>query len=237
LGGVSAPVKTARATTVVKAVEQIPAGFFCAAAPGHEGAVIEAIKRERAEVLAVERAKVAGRLAEKGGDFLAAARPRDSPPGRFPLFSRAEPPKESGALRGNVLLAALQTAAGKMPSRMRRHDRVRGEDAERSRGPAGLRQASGRSSEKQTLEQKRSQVLGELGPGAAAATKVDLAAGLAAPRPAEKTRGGGLRAPFAKPSQESFIAAGKGPALERVTRAKALLRNQLLLTGRRHQQL
>src|SRR5438477_326383 len=75
--------------------------------------VVESMKRERAQAAAEERAKALG-ASVGAGDLLAAARRDKLPGGETPLFSRAEPPKEREALPGAVLLAALQTPAGKV---------------------------------------------------------------------------------------------------------------------------
>jgi parvulin-like peptidyl-prolyl isomerase len=73
--------------------------------------VVEAIKRERAQTAAEEKAKAF--VASVGsGDFLAVARRDKLQAGETPLFSRAEPPKDKDALPGPVLLAALRTSAG-----------------------------------------------------------------------------------------------------------------------------
>ncbi len=182
LGGVSAPVKTRAGYAVVKAVEQIPAGV--PPLPDMKARVIEAIKRERAEVLAVERAKALVASLEKGGDFLAAAKAAGFSTGEIPLFSRAEPPKESGALPGNVLLAALQTAAGKMAEPVRAGTTVYVVKTLERQPPDPQGFVKQRAElEKQTLEQKRSQVWESWVRARRAATKVDLAAGLAAPAP------------------------------------------------------
>ena len=75
--------------------------------------VIEAIKRERAEVIAMDRAKALVAALGKGGDFLATAKADGFATGETPLFSRAEPPKEA-RLPGGVLLAAVQTPTGQV---------------------------------------------------------------------------------------------------------------------------
>jgi peptidyl-prolyl cis-trans isomerase D len=111
VGGVTPPVKMPLGIMIAKVTEQFPAGV----PPFAEikDRVVEAIKRERAQVAAEERAKA---LASSvgAGDLLAAARRDKLPGGETPLFSRAEPPKEREALPGAVLLAALQTPAGKL---------------------------------------------------------------------------------------------------------------------------
>jgi parvulin-like peptidyl-prolyl isomerase len=74
--------------------------------------VVEAVKRERAQVAAEERAKsLAGAVGT--GDLFAAARREKLSAGEIPIFSRAEPPKGE-SLPGAVLMAALQTPTGKL---------------------------------------------------------------------------------------------------------------------------
>ncbi len=182
LGGVSAPVKTRGGYAVVKAVEQIPAGV--PPLPDIKARVIDAIKRERAEALAVERAKALIASVEKGGDFLAAAKAAGFSTGEIPLFSRAEPPKDRTALPGGVLVAALQTAAGQMAEPVRAGAAVYVvKTLERQPpDPQGFdRQRA--ELEKQALEQKRSQVWDSWIRARRAASKVELAAGLSTPAP------------------------------------------------------
>ncbi len=111
VGGVTPPVKMALGIMIAKVTEQFPAGVPPFAEIKER--VVETIKRERAQVAAEERAKA---LASSvgAGDLLAAARRDKLPGGETPLFSRAEPPKEREPLPGAVLLAALQTPAGKL---------------------------------------------------------------------------------------------------------------------------
>ncbi len=111
VGGVTSPVKMALGIMIAKVTEQFPAGVPPFAEIKER--VVETIKRERAQVAAEERAKA---LASSvgAGDLLAAARRDKLPGGETPLFSRAEPPKEREPLPGAVLLAALQTPAGKL---------------------------------------------------------------------------------------------------------------------------
>jgi len=89
--------------------EQVPAGVPPFA--DIKDKVVEAVKRERAQTAAEERAK-AFAASVGGGDFLAVAHRDKLQTGGTPLFSRAEPPKDKEALPGPVLLAALRTAVG-----------------------------------------------------------------------------------------------------------------------------
>ncbi len=180
LGGVSAPTKTRSGYAVVKTLEHIPAGVPPLAEIRPR--VIEAIKRERAEALAVERAKALVASLAKGGDFLAAAKASGLSTGEIPFFSRAEPPKERGALPGSVLLAALQTAAGQVTEPVRAGAAVYTvKTLERQPpDPQGFdRQRA--ELEKQTLEQKRSQIWDSWIRVRRASTKVEVSGQAAAP--------------------------------------------------------
>ena len=109
VGGVSPPVKTAGGFVIARVAESFPAGVPPFAEIKDKA--VSALKRERAGVLADERAKTFA--ANVGtGDFLAAARRDKLPAGETPFFSRGEPPKDKEALPGAVLLAALRTPAG-----------------------------------------------------------------------------------------------------------------------------
>ena len=67
-----------------------------------------ALKRERAEAIALERAKQLAAEA-KGGDFAAAAKKAGATTGETPRFSLAKPAEK---LPGDAMLAAFQTATG-----------------------------------------------------------------------------------------------------------------------------
>ncbi len=180
LGGVSAPVKTRSGYVVVKAVEQIPAGV--PPLPDIKARVVDAIKRDRAEALAMERAKGLVTSLEKGGDFAAAAKAAGFSTGETPFFSRAEPPKERGALPGNVLLAALGAAAGQLADPVRAGAAVYVvKTLERQPpDPQGFARQQAEL-EKQTLEQKRSQLWENWVRARRAATKVEVAGGQVPP--------------------------------------------------------
>jgi peptidyl-prolyl cis-trans isomerase D len=109
VGGVSTVIRTPAGLVIARVAEQFPAGVPPFAEIKDK--VVEAIKRERAQAAAEEKAKafVAG---VGTGDFLAVARRDKLPAGETPFFSRAEPPKDKDALPGPVLLAALRTSAG-----------------------------------------------------------------------------------------------------------------------------
>jgi len=109
MGGVSPVIKTAGGLVIAHVVEQLPAGVPPFA--DIKDKVVEAVKRERAQTAAEERAK-AFVASVAGGDFLGVARRDKLQTGETPIFSRAEPPKDKDALPGPVLLAALRTAVG-----------------------------------------------------------------------------------------------------------------------------
>jgi peptidyl-prolyl cis-trans isomerase D len=112
VGGVSTPIKTTGGWAIVKVLQHTPAGVPPVAEIRDR--VVEAIKRERAEQQVVDRAKALVTALGKGGDFAATAKAEGFTTGSLPLFSRADPPKERGAVPGGVLVAALQTPAGQV---------------------------------------------------------------------------------------------------------------------------
>lgn len=112
VGGVSSPVKTAGGYVIAKVLDRIQAGV----PPLGEikAQVMEAIRMERAEAMALDRAKALLAALARGSDFAATARAEGFAVGDLPMFSRAEPPKDRAALPSSVLLAALQTPAGQV---------------------------------------------------------------------------------------------------------------------------
>jgi peptidyl-prolyl cis-trans isomerase D len=182
VGGISAPVKTPGGLVVVKAVQEIPAGV----PPLGEikPKVIEAIKRDRAEAMAMERAKALVAALDKGGDFVATAKTAGFTTGEFPLFSRAEPPKDRAMYPGSVLVAALQTAAGRVSEPLRAGSAVYVVKTLERQAPDPQSFERQRAEiEKQTLEQKRNEVWDSWLQARRASTKVDLSAGLTGPTP------------------------------------------------------
>jgi peptidyl-prolyl cis-trans isomerase D len=105
LGGVSAPTKTPAGFLVIKAIAQLPA----AVPPLTEikDRVTAAVKRQKAEAVAVERAKQIATEATSG-DFDAVARKGGASLGEA-RFSRTKP---DAKLAGDVMLAALETPKG-----------------------------------------------------------------------------------------------------------------------------
>jgi peptidyl-prolyl cis-trans isomerase D len=182
LGGVSAPLKARDGYVVVKAVQQFPAGVPPLA--DIKPQVIDAIKRERAEDQAMERARALVTTLGKGGDFLAAAKAAGFITGETPSFSRAEPPKDRGGLPGTVLVAALQTAAGKISEPVRAGSVVYVVKTLERQAPDPQSFDKQRAElEKQLLDQKRAQIWDSWVQSRRATTKIDVAAGLAAPSP------------------------------------------------------
>lgn len=154
VGGVSTPIKTAGGFAIVKVVRQIPAGVPPVAEIRDR--VVEAIKRERAEQQVTDRAKALVATLGKGGDFAAAARADGFSTGSIPLFSRADPPKERGSLPGGVLVAALQTPAGRIAEPVRADGGVYVvKTLERAATAADGLEKERAELEKQVLEQKR----------------------------------------------------------------------------------
>src|SRR5262245_5609392 len=111
VGGTSAPIKVPTGYLIVRVLEQFPKGVPPLAEI--KDRVIDAIKRERAETIAMDRAKALVASVAKGGDFLAAAKADGFTTGETPLFSRADPPKEV-RLPGGALVAAFQTSTGQV---------------------------------------------------------------------------------------------------------------------------
>jgi peptidyl-prolyl cis-trans isomerase D len=116
-GGVSSPLKTAAGYVVVKVAEVLHAGVPPLAEIRND--VIEAIKRERAGALALDKAKALAATAAREGDLAAAARKEGLTAGDTGFFSRAETPKERTPPPGNVLAAALQTPVGQVAEPVR----------------------------------------------------------------------------------------------------------------------
>src|SRR5207245_2824587 len=106
IGGVSSPVKTPAGWVVLKSTEAIPAGV----PPLTEirDKVAGAVKRQKAEAVALERAhKVVAETGTK--DLAAAAKIAGAQKGETARFSRTKPAER---LPGDVQLAALQSPAG-----------------------------------------------------------------------------------------------------------------------------
>ncbi|MEX2146091.1 MAG: peptidylprolyl isomerase [Candidatus Rokuibacteriota bacterium] len=105
-GGVSPPVKTPAGYVLVKAFETIPPGVPPLAEIRDK--VIAAVKRQKGDAAAVERARQLAAEA-KTADLQAAARRMAATTGETARFSRTKPAER---LPGDVQLAALQTPVG-----------------------------------------------------------------------------------------------------------------------------
>jgi peptidyl-prolyl cis-trans isomerase D len=105
-GGISTPLKTPVGYLVLKTVDELPA----AVPPLAEikDRVTASVKRQKAEAVALERAKTIVSEA-KGGDFVTVAQKAGATVGDTPRFSRAKP---ADKLPGDVMIAALEAPAG-----------------------------------------------------------------------------------------------------------------------------
>jgi peptidyl-prolyl cis-trans isomerase D len=105
-GGVSSPVKTPAGWVVLKATEAISAGVPPLAEIRDK--VAAALKRQKAEAVALERAtKLSGEA--RSQDLAAAAKAAGAQTGETARFSRSKPAER---LPGDVQLAALQSPVG-----------------------------------------------------------------------------------------------------------------------------
>lgn len=174
VGGVSSPVKTSVGYVVAKALAQFPAGVPPLAEI--KDRVIDAVRRERAETLATDRAKALVASLAKGGDFLTTAKADGFETGETPFFSRLEPPKERVALPGGVLLAALQTPTGQVSEPVRAGPGVYVVKTleRRPADPQGFDQQRAEL-DKQVLEQKRNMLWESWVQARRAASKVEVA--------------------------------------------------------------
>jgi peptidyl-prolyl cis-trans isomerase D len=173
VGGVSPPLKTAGGYVVVKVAEIFPSGVPPVAEIRNE--VVEAIKRERAGALALEKAKSLAAAAVREGDLVAAARKEGVAAGDTGFFSRAEAPKERTPLPGTVLVAALQTPAGQLaepvptPAGVYVVKTLERQPAD----PKGL-EAEREELGKQVLEQKRTQAWESWVQGLGQSAKIEM---------------------------------------------------------------
>jgi peptidyl-prolyl cis-trans isomerase D len=156
-GGVSSAIKTPAGWVVAKVVEVLPAGVPPLAEIRND--VTEAIKRERAGALAMDKAKNLATAASKDGDLAGAAKKEGATAGETTLFSRSEAPKEKPTLPGAVLLAALQTPVGQVAEPVRAPSSVYVVKTLERQAPdlKGL-DTERQELTKQVLEQKRAQV-------------------------------------------------------------------------------
>jgi peptidyl-prolyl cis-trans isomerase D len=103
MGGVSQPIKTPAGWVVMKNVQSLPA----ATPPLAEirDRVLAATRRQKAEAIALERAKQLA-VEARDGDFAAAAKKAGALTGETPAFTRSKP---ADRLPGDAMVAAMQT--------------------------------------------------------------------------------------------------------------------------------
>lgn len=177
VGGTSTPIKAATGYAIVKVEQQFPAGVPPLAEI--KDRVIDSIKRERAEVIAMDRAKALVANLAKGGDFVAVAKADGFTTGETPLFSRAEPPKEQ-RLPGGVLVAALQTPTGQVSEPVKTGPAVYVvKTLERQPADVAGYDKQKDELEKQTLDQKRNQAWDNWIQTQKLASKIDVSPGAA----------------------------------------------------------
>lgn len=111
LGGVTPPLKTPAGYVVIRVVESLPAAVPPFAQV--KGEVAEAFKRQKAQVLALARAKEVAAAAEKGEDLLAVAKKQGFSSGDTGFFSRSEPAADR-RVPAEVMRVAFQLAAGRI---------------------------------------------------------------------------------------------------------------------------
>ena len=106
MNGVGGPVKTPAGYVVLKALEPLPSAVPPLAEV--KDAVITAVKRQKAEAAALDRAKQLATEA-KNGDLVALGKKAGATTGETPAFSRAKPVER---LPGDAMYAALKTLSG-----------------------------------------------------------------------------------------------------------------------------
>ena len=178
-GGVLGPLKTPGGYAVVKVVEQQPA----AVPPFAEikWKVADAVKRQKAEALALSRARALAQAAEKGEDLLAAAKKQGLPSGDTGFLSRAEPAADR-RVPGEVMRAALQLAVGQVaePVTLPQGIYVVKALERRAPDPSGIEKER-EELRQQVLEQKRNQAWEQWVKGLRAGAKIQVSSRLASP--------------------------------------------------------
>ena len=109
IGGVSEPVKTPAGLVILKVLERQPAGVPPLADIKDE--VGNAVKRKKAEAVALERGRALAAAARSGGDLQALATREGDQAGATRFLSRSEPPDR---LPAEAAQAALRTPAGQV---------------------------------------------------------------------------------------------------------------------------
>lgn len=111
VGGTSSPLKTAAGYVLLKVVEHLPTAVPPLAEIKEQ--VAGAVKRQKAEAQALERAKALAGAVAKGEDLQALAKKEGLSSGDTGFFPRAEPPKDP-RLPAEVFGRVFQTAVGKL---------------------------------------------------------------------------------------------------------------------------
>ncbi|MBI4591610.1 MAG: SurA N-terminal domain-containing protein [Candidatus Rokubacteria bacterium] len=181
VGGVSSPLKTPAGYVIVKVVEQIPAAVPAFAEV--KGKVAEAVKRQKAETLALARAKALAEAAEKGDDLLGAGKKQGLPSGDTGFFSRSEPAADR-RVPGEVMRVALGLAVGKVAEPVATPEGVFVVKTLERRAP----DAAGFEKEReelrqQVLEQKKNQAWEGWARGLRAEAKIQVSSGLGSATP------------------------------------------------------
>ncbi|MFQ5828548.1 MAG: SurA N-terminal domain-containing protein [Candidatus Methylomirabilia bacterium] len=153
VGGISTPVKTTQGYVVLKAIEHLAS--VVPALSEIKDRVADAVKRQKAEARALERARELALAVVNGGDLVALAEKDGFPGGDTGLFS----PSELGAdpeVPGGVMRAALETAvrAVSEPVKTPRGIYLVSTLERKPPDPAGLEEARADLKE-QVLSQKR----------------------------------------------------------------------------------
>lgn len=175
--GVSAPVKTPAGWLVIKARETLPPAVPSLA--DIKDTVAAAVKRQRAEGIALERAKQLVADA-KDGDFGAAAKKAGASTGETPRFSLAKPAEK---LPGDTMLKAFQTPVGATTEPVKTPQGFYVMKVlERTPPDPGGFAADKEKVSREVLAQKQSQAWQAWVEGARAGAKVDVAPKPPAPR-------------------------------------------------------
>ena len=178
-GGVTGPLKTSGGYAIVKVVEHLPA----AVPPFAEiqWKVADAVKRQKAEALALTRAQALTTAVEKGEDLLAAAKKQGLPSGDTGFFSRSEPAGDR-RVPGEVMRAALQLAVGRVaePVTLPQGIFVVKALERQAPDPVGLEKER-EEIRQQVLDQKRNQAWEHWVKGLRAGAKIEVSSRLAPP--------------------------------------------------------
>jgi peptidyl-prolyl cis-trans isomerase D len=109
IGGVSEPLSTPAGLVIMKVMDQLPAGVPPLADIKDE--VGSAVKRQKAEAVALERAQALAAAAQRGGDLAALGKQAGDQTGETALFSRGAP---ADRLPPEAMQAAFATPTGRI---------------------------------------------------------------------------------------------------------------------------